>query len=73
MSEVVEFPVTASEKRDTTKSSWKNDPYYHFIQKVMSTVNSYGFPSRFKHESSTTQLYLKTRENSELARRLRGQ
>lgn len=69
MGDVIELPIKTRLHAD--QPNFENDPYYRFIRNVLLTADACGFELPFTIESAAEHVYLKTREQSELARMLR--
>ena len=71
MGDVIDLPVRPQQRVREASVELENDPYYRFIRNVLITADACGFELPFSIESATQHVYLKTRDNSELARLLR--
>lgn len=68
MGKIIEFPANNQAQTDSATVPPSKDPYYRFMDTVRSTARACGFTVEF----AVDEIYMKTREISAVARRLRN-
>lgn len=67
MGSVITFSANPATKTDRETPTGQDDPYYHFIENVLTTANAYGFAMPRSLDAAVERVYRKTRHTSRLA------